>query len=219
MNVRIKEEDKIRVLNSDDIFSIMQKILLRENKIRRDKEHFWIIGLANNYRILFIELISLGTVNMSVVHPMEVFSFALQKRAVKLILAHNHPSGDLIPSKDDKDVTNRLLQNSLFLEVPIIDHIILSEITYYSFTDSGLLEKLSRSKKYVTAYKQEEDRLKELGKKEGIEIGEQRGEERGVKKGLKEKAVEMARAMKKDKRPIEEIQKYTELSPKEIKSL
>ncbi len=207
MNVRLKEEDRIKIINSDDIFSIMQKILLRENKIGRDKEHFWIIGLANNHRILFIELISLGTVSMSVVHPMEVFSFALQKRAVKLILAHNHPSGDLMPSTDGKDVTNRLLQNSLFLEVPVIDHIIISETTYYSFADSGLLEKLSRSKKYVTAYKQEEDRLKEIGKKEGLQEGEKR------------KAVEMARAMKKDEKSIEEIQKYTELSAKEIKKL
>ncbi len=199
MNVRLKEEDKIKIINSDDIFSIMQKILLRENKIRRDKEHFWIIGLANNYRILFIELISLGTVSMSVVHPMEVFSFALQKRAVKLILAHNHPSGDLMPSTDDKDVTNRLLQNSLFLEVPVIDHIIISETTYYSFTDSGLLEKLSRSKKYVTAYKQEEDRLKEIGKNE--------------------KAIEMAKALKKKEIDITIIAETSGLSKAEIKKL
>jgi DNA repair protein RadC len=137
MNVRLTKEQKIKISNSRDIFKIMQQILMRENKIGRDKEHFWIIGLSMNNRILFIELISLGTVSMSLVHPMEVFSFALQKRAVRLILAHNHLSGELEPSVQDKDITDRLLQNSLFLEVPIIDHVIISETNHYSFAESG----------------------------------------------------------------------------------
>jgi DNA repair protein RadC len=73
----------------------MQQILLREDKIDQNREHFWVIGLANNNRILFIELVSLGTVNRTLVEPMEVYSLALQKRAVKIILCHNHPSGIL----------------------------------------------------------------------------------------------------------------------------
>jgi hypothetical protein len=61
----------------------MQQILLRENKIDRSKEHFWVACLSNNNRILLIELVSLGTMKASLVDPTEVFSFALQKRAVQ----------------------------------------------------------------------------------------------------------------------------------------
>lgn len=203
MNVRLTKEQKIKVLNSEDVFSIMQQILMRENKIGRDKEHFWIIGLSVKNRILFIELISLGTVSMSLVHPMEVFSFALQKRAVNLILVHNHPSGELEPSLQDKDITDRLLQNSLFLEVPIIDHLIISETAYYSFTDSGLLNELRKSKKYVTPYQQEEDRLRN----------------EGLEKGKKAKAIEMAKAMKKKGIDLSTIKEISGLSSKEIQDL
>jgi DNA repair protein RadC len=203
MNVRLTKEQKIKVKNSHDIFLIMQQILMRENKIGRDKEHFWIVGLSTQNRILFIELISLGTVSRSLVHPMEVFSFALQKRAVHLILVHNHPSGELKPSVEDKDITDRLLQNSLFLEVPIIDHLIISEVEHFSFAESGLLDKLRLSKKYVTPYKQEEDRLRNEGKVEGE----------------KKKAIEMAKVMKGDREPIDKIVKYTQLSIEEIERL
>jgi DNA repair protein RadC len=207
MNVRLTKEQKIKVSNAHDIFEIMQKILKRENKIDRDKEHFWIIGLSAINRILFIELISLGTVSMSLVHPMEVFSFALQKRAVRLIIAHNHPSGELDPSIEDKDITNRLLQNSLFLEVPIIDHVIISETAHYSFAESGLLDELRQSKKYVTPYKQEEDRLRN----EGIDIG--------FEKGKIEKAREMARELKAQNLEISIIVKVSGLSEDEIVKL
>lgn len=203
MNVKLTNEQKIKVTNPDDIFLIMQQILMRENKIGRDKEHFWIVGLSAKNRILFIELISLGTVSRSLVHPMEVFSFALQKRAVHLILVHNHPSGELEPSIEDKDITDRLLQNSLFLEVPIIDHLIISENEYFSFTDSGLLDELRQSKKYVTPYKQEEDRLRNEGKVQGE----------------KDKAIEMARIMKGDGESIDKIEKYTQLSREEIERI
>eukprot|EP01090_Pellita_catalonica_P019836 TRINITY_DN6863_c0_g1_i1.p1 TRINITY_DN6863_c0_g1~~TRINITY_DN6863_c0_g1_i1.p1 ORF type:complete len:130 (-),score=5.73 TRINITY_DN6863_c0_g1_i1:2-391(-) len=110
MDIKLTEQEKIKILNSDDIYGIMQKILLRESKIDQNREHFWVIGLANNNRILFIELISLGTINATLVEPMEVFSLALQKRAVKIILCHNHPSGELTPSENDKNLTDRLIQ-------------------------------------------------------------------------------------------------------------
>ena len=110
MNVKLTEQRKIKLLNSDDVFEIMQKVLGRENKIDRDKEHFWIIGLANNNKALFIELVSIGSVKTTVIEPMNVFRVAILKNAVKVILVHNHPSGELTPSEDDKDVTDRLIQ-------------------------------------------------------------------------------------------------------------
>ncbi len=103
------------MLNSRDIFLIMQHILLRENKIGRSKEHFWVVCLSNSNRVLLIELISLGNAKKSIVDPTEIFSFALQKRAVKVIMVHNHPAGELQPSTDDEDITDRMYQVGLFL--------------------------------------------------------------------------------------------------------
>ena len=133
MNIKLTEAERIKILNSDDLYGIMQKILLREHKIDQNREHFWVIGLENNHRILFIELISLGSVNKTIAEPMEVFSFALQKRAVKIVLCHNHPSGELKPSDADKDITDRLIQVGIIVETEVVDHLIISNKSYLSF--------------------------------------------------------------------------------------
>ncbi|NQY01480.1 MAG: JAB domain-containing protein, partial [Flavobacteriaceae bacterium] len=147
MNIKLTEAERIKILNSDDLYGIMQKILLREQKIDQNREHFWVIGLENNNRILFIELISLGTVNKTFAEPMEVFSLALQKRAVSIILCHNHPSGELKPSNEDKDITDRLIQVGIIVDLKVIDHLIISNKSYLSFKDIGLLQELEKSTK------------------------------------------------------------------------
>ncbi len=215
MRVKLTSEQKIQVLNSRDISLIMQQVLLRENKIGRSKEHFWVVCLSNSNRILLIELISLGNGKKSIVDPTEIFSFALQKRAVKVIMVHNHPSGELQPSKEDEDITDRMYQVGLFLDVPVIDHIIISETSYYSFVDSGLLLKLSRSKKYVLKFKQEEERLKKLGEQRGLKIGV----EIGRKEGEKIKAIEMAKGMKQEGVDIKIIAKLSGLTEEQIEKL
>ncbi len=77
MNVRLTKAQKIKVLNSHDVFLVMQQILLRENRIERGKEHFWVICLSNSNKILLIELTSLGTASQTLVDATEIFSFAL----------------------------------------------------------------------------------------------------------------------------------------------
>jgi DNA repair protein RadC len=199
MRVRLTKEHRIQVLNSQDVYKIMQQILLRENKIGRSKEHFWVVCLSYSNRILLIELASLGTMKKSVIDPTEVFSFALQKRTSKIIIVHNHPGGTMEPSLEDRDITDRMYQAGLFLDLPVIDHLIIDEEKYYSFADSGLLRKISMSKKYVLPFKQEEERI--------------------FKKGEVNKAVQMAKVMKKDGKTIEEIMRYTELSKEQIEKL
>lgn len=160
MNIQLTDEEKIKVLNGDDLYGIMQKILLREDHIDRDREHFWVVGLANNNRILFIELIGLGSINATLAEPMDVFSFALQKRAVKVVLVHNHPSGELQPSETDKDTTDNLIQAGRIVRTEVYDHLIITERSYLSFRETGLLETLQKSLKYVPAYEIEQ-RMKE----------------------------------------------------------
>ena len=177
MNIKLTEAERIKILNSDDLYGIMQKILLREQKIDQNREYFWVIGLENNNRILFIELISLGTVNKTFAEPMEVFSFALQKRAVSIILCHNHPSGELKPSDEDKDITDRLIQVGIIVDLEVIDHLIISDKSYLSFKDIGLLQELEKSTKYVPSYVLEQRIKKELievtKRKEKIEIAKE----------------------------------------------
>ena len=202
MNIELNDSDKIKVINSDDIYGIMLKILLREQKIDQNREHFWVIGLENNHRILFIELISLGTINATLVEPMEVFSLALQKRAAKIILCHNHPSGGLAPSKEDEDITDRLIQVGIIVNTPVIDHLIISDKGCLSFMNIGLFEELKKSIKYVPNYV-----LKQRIKQELIKLTEQK------------RSVEIARAFKKSGIEDEIIAQNTGLTLEEVKQL
>jgi DNA repair protein RadC len=170
MSIELTEAEKIKIINADDLYGIMQKILLREDKIDQDSEHFWVVGLATNNRILFIELVSKGSINRVTVEPMEVFSLALQKRAVSIILVHNHPSGDLKPSWEDKDITDRLIQVGIIVNTFVTDHLIITTKSFFSFAYSGLLDELAKSTKYVPKYKQIENLQKEAVKKNAIQI-------------------------------------------------
>ncbi|MGD8782746.1 MAG: JAB domain-containing protein [Ignavibacteria bacterium] len=226
MNIRLSEKEKIKILNSDDLFDIMQRILKRENKIDRDREHFWVIGLASNNRLLFIELISKGTINKALVEPMEVFSFALQKRAVNIMLVHNHPSGELRPSVEDNDITDRLIQVGIIVNTHVLDHLIISEKSYLSYLSIGLLDELKKSTKYVPPYKQlemlkkaEREKGKEQGKKEGEKIGVKKGIKEGEERGAKLKAIEMARICLEKKMEIKVIAELTGLTEPEIEKI
>lgn len=166
MSIKLAESEKIKILNADDLYGIMQRILLREEKIDQDREHFWVVGLATNNRILFIELVCKGSVNSVNVEPMEVFSLALQKRAVKIILVHNHPSGELKPSYEDKDITDHLIQVGLIVNTPVVDHLIITTTGFLSFSYTGILEQLEKSTTYVPKFKQIET-LKKNAEREG----------------------------------------------------
>jgi len=194
MNVRMAKHQKIKVTGAADVVPIMWEILLREDKRGQNKEHFWCIGLANDHHILYIELVSLGSVNAAIVNPKEVMELASIKGAVNLILVHNHPSGTLTPSAEDKRITDRLIQAAKLLEREVLDHLIISPTDYYSFMESGLLEELRQSLTYVVPYELED-------------------------RGMRKKAIEMAKAMVKDKKPMSEIRKYTKLSKKELEKL
>ncbi len=148
MNVRLSKEQKIKVLNSDDVYPIMQHILLRENKIRRNQEHFWVIGLDNKNKVLFVELISLGASNRVTVNPPEVFRMAIYKLAVKMILVHNHPSGGMTPSDADLDLTDRMMKTGKLIKIDVVDHLIISETEYFGFDNEGIIDDLKKTGKY-----------------------------------------------------------------------
>ena len=217
MNVKITEAQKIKVLNSDDVYAIMQRILLRENKIDQDKEHFWIIGLATNNKALFIELVSIGSVRATVIEPMNVFRVAILKNAVKVVLVHNHPSGELKPSNEDKDITDRLIQVGRIINIEVIEHLIVTPSSFLSFVDTGLFEELKQSLKWMPPYEIVEQIRKEERKIRNEAI--KSAEEKGVKKGRKEEKIEMAKSLKEQRVETAIIVKASGLSEKEIEKL
>lgn len=162
MNIKLTDKDKIEVTNPDDLYGIMQRILLRENDIDREKEHFWIVGMNLAGVILYIELISMGSVRATTVEPMNVYRVAVLKGACKVIAVHNHPSGNLKPSGEDLDLTDRLIQVGRILEITMEDHLIINPKTYMTFKGTGLMEELGQSLKWVPPYKVAEM----IGKKE-----------------------------------------------------
>ena len=105
----------------------------------KDKEHFMILHLDSKSRVIKDEIISIGILNASLVHPREVFKSAIKESANAIVLVHNHPSGDPKPSKVDEDVTNRLNETGKLLKIKIVDHVIIGKDNYYSFRESQKL--------------------------------------------------------------------------------
>ncbi len=105
----------------------------------RPQEHFLSISLNGAHEVMGIRIVSIGLVNRTVVHPREVFAQPLQDRATAIIVAHNHPSGNLSPSSEDMSVTKRLTEAGLILGIELLDHIIFSEQGYFSFLEQGMM--------------------------------------------------------------------------------
>lgn len=189
MNVKLTSAQKIQVLNAGDIYGIMQQILLRENKIGRDKEHFWLVCLNSNNRILMIELISLGSTHRTVADPMDVFSFALQKKAVQLIMVHNHPSGNTHPSPSDVDLTERMHAIGKFIQLPVLDHLIIAPKSYYSFKHEGMMDKIDREKKYDLTFAELDKITAQLKKAEKDKATAEKRAKKEMAKSLLEKGV------------------------------
>ncbi|MCI5493024.1 MAG: DNA repair protein RadC [Lachnospiraceae bacterium] len=90
-------------------------------------------------RLLGDEVVSIGTVNASLISPREIFLKAMEHRAVRIILLHNHPSGMAVPSQSDKNVTEQVSQAGALIGIDLSDHIIIGDNEYYSFREHGLL--------------------------------------------------------------------------------
>ena len=104
------------------------------------KESFFVILLNSAMKRILDFEVSRGTLDASLVHPREVFNMAVRNLAKGIIVMHNHPSGELKPSEEDIKTTERLVQSGNILEIPVYDHLIISENSYYSFRENGLIE-------------------------------------------------------------------------------
>lgn len=104
-----------------------------------EAERFHALLLDGRHRFLSDVLVSQGTLTASLVHPREVFRAAIRRSAAALVLVHNHPSGDPSPSAEDRQVTERLVAAGELLGIRVIDHVVVAERGYHSFSEAGAL--------------------------------------------------------------------------------
>ncbi|RKX79747.1 MAG: hypothetical protein DRP57_13540 [Spirochaetes bacterium] len=131
---RFLQNKKSRIyLTPKDVWNELKDI--RDNK----KEHFVIFFLDARNQEIKREIISVGSLNANLVHPREVFEPAVRHLAAQIILAHNHPSGDPMPSKEDSEITKQLVEAGKILGIEIKDHVIVSKTNFFSFADHKLL--------------------------------------------------------------------------------
>ena len=103
------------------------------------QEHFVCVYLNTKNQVLHKQTVFIGSLNSSIVHPREVFKEAFRRSAASIICAHNHPSGDPTPSKEDIDVTRRLIECGRLIGIDILDHLIIGEKKYVSLKEKGYL--------------------------------------------------------------------------------
>ena len=131
--MNLKEDFNKEILNNPRKIYEHTKYIFNDKK----QELFYCLYFNNKQQLIGEKLLFIGTVNKSLTHPREIFKYAYLYSASSIICVHNHPSGDVNPSKDDIVFTNSLIEISLIQKIPILDHIIVSNDSYYSFQDNG----------------------------------------------------------------------------------
>jgi DNA repair protein RadC len=106
---------------------------------QRRQEAFFVLLLDSRHRLIRAVEVSRGSLNQSLVHPREVFGPALREAAAAILVVHNHPSGDPLPSREDHEVTRRLHESGDVLGIPLLDHVVIGAQAYTSFAERGWL--------------------------------------------------------------------------------
>jgi hypothetical protein len=128
----------IEIRDARDVAQVFQDVLKLEDTIDQDKEHFYVMHVNARQQINLVELVAIGTLTDTNVHPRETFRRAVIEGSYSIIVAHNHPSGDVSPSDADITVTQRLFNAGELLRIPMEDHIIFTSQrdTFFSFRNN-----------------------------------------------------------------------------------
>ena len=129
----VLRNSKIKITKAEDVAKVFQDLLKLEDKIDREREHLYVMHLDTRQQIKLVELVVVGIMTEAMVHPRETFRRAVIEGAASIIIAHNHPSGDVTPSDNDLTFTRRLLDAGEILGIPLLDHVIFTPDKYYSF--------------------------------------------------------------------------------------
>lgn len=132
--VNVKSREKEKISNAEDIYD-----LFRTKIINLKQEKLFALFLNTKNEVIKEEVIFIGTQNKSITHPREIFNAAIKNSAVKFILVHNHPTGDVTPSKEDIKFTENIQEIGKMIGIPLMDHVIVSETHFFSFFDHQML--------------------------------------------------------------------------------
>jgi DNA repair protein RadC len=132
MNREVAIINDLKINNSKIIYNYYKDVI--ENKMQ---EHFYCVYLDNQKKVIKDKLLFIGTINQSLVHPREIFKEAYLLSASSIICVHNHPSGNVIPSKEDLLITDKLVEIGNLFGIKILDHIIIGKSNYYSFYENN----------------------------------------------------------------------------------
>ena len=127
-------DEKPKVVTSADAARIFKPLLSD-----LPHEEFWVLLLNRNNLYIDKMMISQGGLSGTIIDVRIILKMALEKLACSIILCHNHPSGNLIPSQADKDITNKIKEAGKFMDIPVLDHLIIGNDAYFSFADEGLI--------------------------------------------------------------------------------
>jgi DNA repair protein RadC len=129
----VGEEPKPIFKSPEDVATVMRSKLKGKKK-----EHFWVVCLDTRNRLIDWKQVSMGSLDTSIVHPREVFKEAVSASAASVIFVHNHPSGDPEPSKEDIELTKRLVKAGEIIGIDVLDHIIVCDKSYLSLKAKNL---------------------------------------------------------------------------------
>ena len=127
-------KESVRITDAKDVLPLLGDI------VNKQQEYFVCISLNGANEVIEKRIVTVGLLDKSQVHPREVFADVITDRAASLILAHNHPSGELKPSNSDLKIHEQLTEAGKLLGIKVLDHIIISKKGYYSFQETGLIQ-------------------------------------------------------------------------------
>lgn len=123
-----------KIFTSKNIFEVFRPVFLD-----LPHEEFWVLLLNRSNAVMKKEFVSRGGVSGTVVDPKIIFKTAVEHLASSIILCHNHPSGNLKPSEQDISLTKKMKEAGILLEIPVLDHVIITDSAYFSFADEGMM--------------------------------------------------------------------------------
>lgn len=131
---RKTRSERFKIKSPIDVSEFVRKEIGKSSR-----EHFLVIGLNTKNEVLFTYVAFIGSLNATIIHPREIFQVAVLNSCANIIVAHNHPSGDISPSYEDRDVTNRLVQAGEILGINLLDHIIVTQDNEFSFKENNYI--------------------------------------------------------------------------------
>src|SRR5918992_2049901 len=134
----VLRNSKTIIREAADVAKVFQDLLNLEDRIDRDKEHFYVMHVNPRQKINLVELVAIGTLNHAETHPRETFRRAIVEGSASIIIAHNHPTGEVTPSEADIRLTRTMHHAGELLLIPFLDHIIFTDKsgTFFSFKDN-----------------------------------------------------------------------------------